>query len=102
MQETCREEYQHLYAAFYNLTKAFDTNRPALWSLLSKLGCPAKFMSIVQQCHDGMCVSVSANGRLSSPSDFTCPVCGRICVAHIGLFSHMITHILANTYCFCQ
>ena len=38
-----------------DLTKAFDTvNREGLWSILAKLGCPAKFISIIRSFHDGM------------------------------------------------
>ena len=42
-----------LYAAFIDLTKAFDTvSRDGLWKVLMKLGCPPKFLAILQQPHE--------------------------------------------------
>nr|VZI37424.1 unnamed protein product [Spirometra erinaceieuropaei] len=43
----------HLYSAFVDLTKAFDTvNREGLWKIMQKFGCPERFtqMSYVL-CH---------------------------------------------------
>ena len=38
-----------LVAVFIDLTKAFDTdNREAFWVVLSKLGCPTKFVNLVR------------------------------------------------------
>jgi hypothetical protein len=54
IQEKCREQNMGLYAAFIDLTKAFDTvSRDGLWKILAKLGCPPKFLAILQQLHDG-------------------------------------------------
>ena len=42
------------YATFANLTKAFDTvSRRRLWQILERLGCPRKFLNIVNQLHEG-------------------------------------------------
>ena len=61
LQEKCKEQNCHLYAVFFDLTKAFYTvNREALCALLKKLGCPAKFVNIIRAFHDGMCARVSA------------------------------------------
>lgn len=41
IQEKCREQNMGLYAAFIDLTKAFDTvSREGLWKIMHKLGCP--------------------------------------------------------------
>ena len=50
LQEQCKEQNMGLYAAFINLTKAFDTvSRDCIWKVLMKLGCPPKFLAILQQ-----------------------------------------------------
>ncbi|KAI0235343.1 hypothetical protein LSAT2_014176, partial [Lamellibrachia satsuma] len=39
--EKYREQNQHLYLVFIDLTKHFDSvNRTELWKLLAKVGCP--------------------------------------------------------------
>ena len=39
IQEKCREQIMGLYAAFVDLTKAFDTvSRGELWKILARLG----------------------------------------------------------------
>ena len=61
LQEKCKKQKCHLYAVFFDLTKAFDTvNREALSALLEKLSCTAKFVSIIRAFHDCMCARVSA------------------------------------------
>ena len=52
--EKSREHQKDLYIAFIDLSKAFDINCELLWKHLSKLGVPPKFLSILQQLHDGM------------------------------------------------
>ena len=42
-----------LYMTFVDLTKAFDS-REGLWKIMAKFGCPAKFIAMVRQFHDGM------------------------------------------------
>jgi len=45
LQEKCLEQYKDLYLIFINLTKAFDSvNRSGLWAVLSRVGCPDKFV----------------------------------------------------------
>ena len=64
IQEKCREQKRDLLILFIDLTKAFDTvNRQALWRILSKCGCPEKFINIVKQLHDDMVGSVSVHGE---------------------------------------
>ena len=55
-----------LYAAFVDLTKAFDTiSRDGLWKILARLGCPPKFLTILHQFHEGQQGQVKHKGSLS-------------------------------------
>lgn len=64
--EKCREQHVGLCATFIDLTKAFDSvNREGLWILLSKLGCPEKFLKIIREFHDGMNARVIEQGLVS-------------------------------------
>ena len=55
-----------LYAAFADLTKAFDTiSRDKLWKILARAGCPPKFLTILRQLHEGQQRQVKHNGSLS-------------------------------------
>ena len=66
LQEKCQEQRCDLYTTFVDLTKAFDSvNRDGLWKILAKYGLPEKFISIVQQFHDGMRAHVQDNGDTS-------------------------------------
>ncbi len=48
---------------FIDLTKALDAvSREGLWKIVEKFGCPNKFITIVQQLHDGMMVKVLDDG----------------------------------------
>ena len=52
IQEKRREQNMGLYAAFVDLTKAFDTvSRDGLRKILARLGCPPKFLTILRQLH---------------------------------------------------
>ncbi|KAJ8352125.1 hypothetical protein SKAU_G00236010 [Synaphobranchus kaupii] len=54
LQEKCREQHQDLFMAFVDLSNAYDTvNRELLWDVLLKFGCPAKFVNILCQFHNG-------------------------------------------------
>ena len=66
LQEKCREQHRDLYAAFIDLTKAFDTvNRELLWGVMLKVGCPPKFIAILRAFHDGMNATVRCAGEHS-------------------------------------
>lgn len=68
IQEKCREQNVGLYAAFIDLTKAFDTvSRDGLWRILVRLGCPPKLLQILQQLHKGQMGQVKHKGELSDP-----------------------------------
>ena len=54
IQEKCREQNLGLYAAFVDLTKAFDTiSRDGLWKILARLRRPHEFLTILRQLHEG-------------------------------------------------
>lgn len=54
-QEKCQEQNKALYITLIDLIKAFDTvNQEILWTILRKFGVPTKFLSILQQFHNGM------------------------------------------------
>ena len=54
-----QEKCQDLYMTFVDLTKAFDTvSREGLLKIMAKFGCPAKYIAMVCQFHDGMLVRV--------------------------------------------
>ena len=68
LQEKSMEQHQDLYMTFVDLTKAFDTvSRDGLWKIMSKFGCPDKFVNMVRQFHDGMMARVLDDGGSSDP-----------------------------------
>ena len=68
LQEKCREQYQPLYMAFIDLTKAFDSvSRELLWDILSKYGCPAQYIRVLRLLHDDMCAKVKIGNEQSDP-----------------------------------
>ena len=72
LQEKCQEQNVDLYMTFVDLTKAFDTvSREGLWKIMAKFGCPAKFIAVVRQLHDGMPVRVQNDGEFSEPFPVT-------------------------------
>ena len=80
---------------FIDLIKAFDTvNRAALWVILSKLGCPPRFVQIIHSFHDGMFCRVTENGDASDPF----PVSNGVklgCVLAPTLFSLLFAQMLS-------
>ena len=62
LQEKCCEQYQDLYLAFVDQTKAFVTVNRDLWNILRKFGCPPTFIAILQQFHTGMYAQVVMAG----------------------------------------
>ncbi|KAI8493649.1 hypothetical protein Bbelb_285700 [Branchiostoma belcheri] len=72
IQEKCREQHQDLYMVFVDLTKAFDTvNRPLLWEVLRRFGCPPKYLAVLKSLHNGAMVRVLGGGAKSDAF----PVC---------------------------
>ena len=72
IQEKCREQNIGLYAAFVDLTEAFDTvSRDGLWKILARLGCPPKFLTILRQLPEGQQSQIKHNGSLSGSFPFS-------------------------------
>ena len=65
-QERCRDQSVGQYAAFVDLTKAFDSvSHDGLWKILERLGCPQNFLTILRQLREGQQGQVKYKG---SPS----------------------------------
>ena len=98
IQEKCREQQLGLYITFVDLTKAFDTvNRPALWDLLKRLGCPPKFLQMVIQLHDGQLGRVRIAGTLSKPFEIKNGV-KQGCVLAPTLFSIFFSAVVNQAF----
>jgi len=46
-------------------------NREGLWAMLSKIGCPDKFVNIIRSFHDGMLAHVIDGGDISAAFSVT-------------------------------
>jgi len=76
-----------LHAVFFDFTKTFDTvSRDGLCQVLTKFGCPAKFVSFVKYLHRGMQASVIYRNDYSKEFAVTTRVKPR-CVLAPTLFS---------------
>ncbi len=72
LKEKCQEQNVDLYTTFVDLTKAFDTvSREGLCKIMSKFGCPERFICIERQFHEGMQACVLDDGDLSAPFPVT-------------------------------
>ena len=66
LQQKCREQHRHLFTAFVDLTKAFDTIcREELWKFIAKYSIPEKFLAIVKSFHEGMLARILDEGESS-------------------------------------
>ena len=98
LQEKSREQNKGLFITFVDLTKAFDTvNRDALWKIMSKFGCPEKFVNIVRLFHDGMQARVKDDGQYSEPFPVTNGV-KQGCVLAPTLFSMLFSAMLTDAF----
>ena len=98
LQEKCQEQNVDLYMTFVDLTKAFDTvSREGLWKIMAKFGCPAKFIAMVRQFHDGMLARVQNDGQFSDPFPVTNGV-KQGCVLASTLFSMMFSAMLTDAF----
>ena len=83
---------------FDDLTKAFDTiSREGLWKVMAKYGCPAKFIAMVRQFHDGMLARVQNDGEFSDSFPVTNGV-KQGCVLAATLFSMMFSAMLTDAF----
>ena len=98
LQEKCQEQSVDLYMTFVDLTKAFDTvSLEGLWKIMAKFSCPAKFIAMVRQFHDGMLARVQNDGEFSDPF----PVINGVkqgCVLASTLFSMMFSAMLKDAF----
>ena len=93
-----QEKCQDLYMTFVDLTKAFDTvSHEGLWKIMAKFGCPAKFIAMVRQFHDGMLARVQNDGEFSDPFPVTNGV-KQSCVLASTLFSMMFSAMLTDAF----
>ena len=93
-QEKCIEQNMPLYAVFIDFTKAFDTvSRDGLWQVLTKFGCPAKFVNIIKSLHSGMKASVAHGTNHSNEFAVTNGV-KQGCVLALTLFSLYLSAML--------
>lgn len=68
IQEKVKEHQTRMFAAFIDLTKAFDcVNRNALWSIMERFGVPPKFLSVCKSLHENNWAMVKYNNKLSEP-----------------------------------
>ena len=97
--EKCQEQNRDLFSIYIDLTKAFDTvSREGLWKIMSKYGCPRKFIAMVRLFHEGMQARVQDNGEVSEPF----PVSNGVkqgCVLAPTLFSLMFSAMLNDAFC---
>uniref|UniRef100_A0A5F8GDL9 Reverse transcriptase domain-containing protein n=1 Tax=Monodelphis domestica TaxID=13616 RepID=A0A5F8GDL9_MONDO len=96
MQGKCLEQNPSLYIVFIDLTKAVNTvNRDALWVILSKLGCPAKFVKLIQLFHVDMTGEVLSGGETSDRFNISNAV-KQGCVLAPVLFNLFFTQVLQH------
>ena len=98
LQEKCQKQNVGLYTTFVDLTKAFDTVcRKGLWEIMAKFGCPAKFITMVRQFHDGMQARVQDDGVYSESFLVTSGV-KQGCVLAPTFFSMMFSAMLTDAF----
>ena len=70
LQEKCTEQNKPLYSVFIDLTKPSNTvNREALWTVLERIECPLKLVSMIRLFHGGMTGQVLSNGNVLPERD---------------------------------
>ena len=99
IQEKCTEQQMDLFACFIDLTKAFNTvNKEALWIILSKLGCPSKFINLIRSSMMVCVGSILCDGDTSSPFNISNGV-KQGCVLACVLFNLFFTCVLTHAVC---
>ena len=98
LQEKCREQQKVLFIAYIDLTKAFDlVSRTGLFSILKKIGCPPRLLSIIEAFHNNMHSTVLFDGATSEPF----PVCSGVkqgCVLAPTLFGIFFSVLLRYAF----
>ena len=97
LQEKCQEQNVDPYMTFVGLIKAFDTvSRDGLWKIITKFGCPPRYIVMVRQFHDGMQARVQNDGECSEPFPTAYGV-KLGCVMAPTMFSIMFSQMLFKT-----
>ena len=97
-QEKCQQQNVDLYMTVVDLTKAVDTvSREGLWKIMAKFGCPAKFIAIGRQFHDGMLARVQNDSEFSDPFPVTNGV-KQDCLLTSTVFSMMFSAMLTDAF----
>ena len=95
LQEKCQEQNVDLYMTIVDLTNVFDTvSREEFWKIMAKFGCPAKFIAMVLQFHDGMLARFKNDCKFSDPFPLTNgvkPGCVLASTMFSMMFSVMVT-----------
>ena len=87
---------------FVDLTKALDTvSRDGLWKIMTKFGCPPRYIAMVRQFHDSMQARVQNDGEYSEPFPVTNGV-KQGCVMAPTLFSMMFSDMLTDVFHDCD
>ena len=98
LQKKCQEHNVDLYMTLVDLTKAFDTvSRDGLWKIMTKFGCPPRFIAMVRQFYDGMQARVQNDGEFSEPFEVTNGV-KQGCVMAPTLFSMMFSAMFMDAF----
>ena len=102
LKEKCQEQNVDLYLTFFDLTKTVDTvSRDGLWNIMAKFGCPARFITMVRQLHDGVLARVQSDGEYSAPFPVTTGI-KQGCVLAPTLFSMMFSAMLTDAFQDCD
>ena len=97
-QEKCQEQNVDLYMTFVDLTKVFDkVSHEGLWKIMAKFGCPAKFIEMVRQFHDGMLARVQNDVEFPDLLPVTNGV-NQGCVLAPTLFNMMFSAMLTDAF----
>ena len=71
LMEKTKEQRQNLYMVFVDFTKAFDTvNREFLFKILGKLGCPPKFIRLIESLYSQVHARLIVDGVLTEPFEY--------------------------------
>ncbi|XP_053887204.1 uncharacterized protein LOC128838801 [Malaclemys terrapin pileata] len=95
LQEKCQEQNRELYPTFVDFMKAFNSvSRQGLWRIMSKFGCPDRFIRMVRQFHHGMMACVLDDGETSEAFLVTT-------VSSKGMFSMIFSATLTDALQHC-
>ncbi|XP_053873541.1 uncharacterized protein LOC128831252 [Malaclemys terrapin pileata] len=101
LQEKCQEQNHELYTTFVDLTKAFDSvSCQGLWRIMSKFGCPDRFIRMVRQFHYGMMAHILNDCETSEAFPVTNGI-KQECALAPTLFSMIFSATLTDAFQHC-